>query len=244
MQQEFANDFVDPKARPWVTTESFGYLFNEVGDAVSRGYAEYVNFAENVACNGMYGGRCVPIEGAEVSSFSPLDLLSGGISGLLRAPGKWLFGWGADELTPIVGNKLSYFLGQVTSSAHYIERSTMMFSQLTKICLWNTPATRSYLMQNQTNVFNDASSIVRTLPSGYVVRESLLAEPGGFLKWETVWEGTKLLGGLLKGAAFEGRSSERSTMGFKIGARALPGKQSIACPRGLGPGGNPRVLFC
>src|SRR5207253_423522 len=84
---------------------------------------------------------------------------------------------------PNLGNKLAYFLGQATGSAHNIQRSTTMASQLSRIGLHNNPATRSYLAGHLGRVLNDNSSIVASQGSR-VVRESLLSGPGGFVKWQ------------------------------------------------------------
>ena len=100
---------------------------------------------------------------------------------------------------PELGNKLSYFLGEATGSLHNIQRSTSMASQLARIGLWNNAETRTYLTEHLTEVLNDVTSISSIQSNGRFVSESLLAGPGGLLKWETVWEGNKLITGQLFG---------------------------------------------
>jgi hypothetical protein len=105
----------------------------------------------------------------------------------------------AARLVPELGRKLEYFLGRATGNAHTIQRSTQMLSQLERIGLPDSAATRQYLTDHLTGVLNDPSNIARIEASGRVVRESLLTGPGGVLKLETIWEGNKLLTGNLFG---------------------------------------------
>jgi hypothetical protein len=105
----------------------------------------------------------------------------------------------AARLVPELGRKLEYFLGRATGNAHTIQRSAQMLSQLERIGLPDSAATRQYLTDHLTGVLNDPSNIARVEASGRVVRESLLTGPGGVLKLETIWEGNKLLTGNLFG---------------------------------------------
>jgi hypothetical protein len=98
-----------------------------------------------------------------------------------------------------LGRKLECFLGRATGNAHNVQRSTQMLSQLEKIGLPDNPATRQYLTEHLADVLNNPANIVRVEASGRVVRESLLMGPRGGLKFETIWEGNKLITGILFG---------------------------------------------
>jgi RHS repeat-associated protein len=101
--------------------------------------------------------------------------------------------------SPMLGNKLAYFLGEATGSAHNIERSTTMARQLSRIGLWNNTETQTYLTQHLTDLLKDDANILMTQSNGRIVRESLLPGPGGFLKWRTVWEQNSLITGTFFG---------------------------------------------
>jgi len=105
----------------------------------------------------------------------------------------------AAKTTPQLGQKLEYFLGNATGNAHNIQRSTGMLRQLESVGLHDTLATRQYLTEHLSSVVNNANNIVRTQANGTVVRESLLMGPNGGMKFETVWDGTKLITGKLLG---------------------------------------------
>jgi hypothetical protein len=109
------------------------------------------------------------------------------------------FGGKAARMTPKLGRKLEYFLGNATGDAHNIERSTGMLRQLQSIGLHDNPATRKYLTEHLATVVNNPSNLVRTQANGHVVRESLLMGPNGGVKFETVWDGAKLITGKLIG---------------------------------------------
>ena len=98
-----------------------------------------------------------------------------------------------------LGNKLQYFFGQATGTQHNIERSQDMLRQLERIGLHDNPASRQYLASRLSAALQDPSNIVRVQEDGRVVREILLAGPRGFLKFETVWEGNKLITGFIFG---------------------------------------------
>jgi len=102
-------------------------------------------------------------------------------------------------IQPELGKKHEYFLGNATGNAHNVERSRQMASQLDSIGLHDTPATRDHLTDHLTKTLNDPSSVARTQDNGRVVRDSLLMGPQGGLKFETVWEGAKLITGNLFG---------------------------------------------
>jgi RHS repeat-associated protein len=60
---------------------------------------------------------------------------------------------------PQLGRKLEYFLGNATGSAHNVERSTQMQSQLIRIGLPDNAATRQLLTEHLARIFKDPSSI-------------------------------------------------------------------------------------
>jgi RHS repeat-associated protein len=101
--------------------------------------------------------------------------------------------------TPILGRKLDYFLGRASGSAHNVARSQGMLSQLQEIGLGDTAATREFLTQHLGGVLNDSSSVAGIQANGRVLRESLLMGPEGALKFQTVWEGNKLITGMFFG---------------------------------------------
>jgi hypothetical protein len=102
-------------------------------------------------------------------------------------------------LLPQLGSKLEYFFGRATGTAHNVERSTQMLSQLESIGLPDTPAARQYITEQLTRVLNDPSSIVRVQDNGRIVRDSILMGSQGGVKFETIWEGTKLITGNIFG---------------------------------------------
>ncbi|MEW5816917.1 MAG: RHS repeat-associated core domain-containing protein [Spirochaetota bacterium] len=105
----------------------------------------------------------------------------------------------APKAVPELGSKLEYFLGRATGSSHNIQRSTQMLSQLESIGLPDTPATRQYLTEHLTRILNDPSNIALVQTNGRIVRESLLMGPRGGVKFQTIWEGTKLITGNIFG---------------------------------------------
>jgi hypothetical protein len=68
-----------------------------------------------------------------------------------------------------------------------------MLRQLQRIGFDDNPQTRELLKRAMKEILNDSSNILRTQADGTVVRESLLAGPGGMMKVETVWDGVKLI---------------------------------------------------
>ncbi len=108
--------------------------------------------------------------------------------------------WKATRRASELGRKLNYFLGQATGSAHNIDRSLGMLRQLQSIGLHDNPATRNYLTQHLAKTLKNLSTIKRIQKNGRIVRESLLMGPRGGVKFETVWEGSKLITGRLFGA--------------------------------------------
>ncbi|GIV96379.1 MAG: hypothetical protein KatS3mg057_1036 [Herpetosiphonaceae bacterium] len=92
----------------------------------------------------------------------------------------------AGPVAPELGRKLDFMLGKATGSQHNGDRSQSMLSQLQRIGLNDTPATRNYLIQHFFKVLNDSSNIARVQENGRVVRESLLMGPNGAVKIESI----------------------------------------------------------
>lgn len=112
----------------------------------------------------------------------------------------------APRQEPILGNKLNYFLGKATGNKHNVDRSTGMLLQLEKIGLPDNAATRDYLKQHLADVLNDSTNILEKQENGRLVRESIIAGPYGLVKFETIWEGPKLITGtLFKAVSTPGR---------------------------------------
>jgi len=135
-----------------------------------------------------------------------------GLAGGLRTyayvhdPLQWVDPWGLQECGNVansgsaeIGSKLEYFLGRATGSQHNIDRSQGMLRQLESIGLPDTPATREYLSQHLSETYSNAGSVLRTQENGRVVRESLLMGPQGGVKFETIWDGNRLITGEMFG---------------------------------------------
>lgn len=105
----------------------------------------------------------------------------------------------ANQGTAQIGTKLEYFLGRASGTQHNIDRSQGMLRQLESIGLPDTPATRQYLSQHLSETYANPGSVVRTQENGRVVRESLLMGPNGGVKFETIWDGNRLITGELFG---------------------------------------------
>lgn len=104
---------------------------------------------------------------------------------------------GDDEVD--LGRKLEYFFGRATGTAHNVQRSQSMLRQLESIGLRDTAANRNYLASVLQATYRNPNSVVATQKNGYVVRESLLMGPNGSVKLETIWDGNKLITGVLYG---------------------------------------------
>jgi hypothetical protein len=83
-------------------------------------------------------------------------------------------------------------LGKATGTAHNIDRSQQLLAQLQRIGLTGS-SVEDMLRAHFDEVINDASNIVTTQANGFTVRESLLAGPAGFVKVESIWDGTRLI---------------------------------------------------
>lgn len=103
------------------------------------------------------------------------------------------------DVAPELGKKLDYFLGRATGNSHNVDRSRQMLGQLERIGLPDTPATRQQLAEHLTGVLHDPSNIAHTQVNGRIVRESLLTGPRGVVKFETVWDGNRLITGNIFG---------------------------------------------
>ncbi len=95
-----------------------------------------------------------------------------------------------------LGNRLEYFFGNATGSAHNIERSQEMLASLSRIGITNDAEGRALLEDFLQSQYDDKSSI-SSEENGKTIRDGLLAGPGGFAKMETVWRGAKLITGLI-----------------------------------------------
>lgn len=73
-----------------------------------------------------------------------------------------------------------------------------MLRQLESVGLVDNAATRRSTV-HLAGALNDASNILRTQANGTVVRESVLAGPNGVMKFETIWDGAKLITGKFYG---------------------------------------------
>lgn len=67
-----------------------------------------------------------------------------------------------------------------------------MLLQLRQVGLNDTEEVREVITQNLTQALNNPSSIV-AINGARTTRESLLMGPGGAVKLESIWEGTKLI---------------------------------------------------
>ncbi|WP_368294546.1 hypothetical protein [Dehalobacter sp. TBBPA1] len=100
---------------------------------------------------------------------------------------------GAAKTVPEFGNKLEYVFGNATGTMHNIERSVGMERQLNSIGIFDNAAGRNIVLDNLTKAYNNPSSILEVQQNGRVVRESLIAGPNGFVKAESIWDGSKLI---------------------------------------------------
>ncbi|WP_100303411.1 RHS repeat-associated core domain-containing protein [Lacrimispora celerecrescens] len=103
-----------------------------------------------------------------------------------------------------IGNKLDYVFGQATGSAHNIQRSQSMASELAHIGIQDTPANRALLQSHFESVGINLNNIAGTELRSYIangqtfnytaiIRESFFMGPSGGAGFRTVWEGYRLL---------------------------------------------------
>jgi RHS repeat-associated protein len=174
---------------------------NEIKYPVPRGYGSIgdptnrfvVDSSGRMQMNPLYAGMRALSPGIDKMGVAR-DLV---IIGVSSVPIGTLLGKLA---TPIarIGNKLDYFFGQATGRLHNLQRSADMLRQLQRIGLPDTAANRAFLEAHLNSVLNNSSNIVR-VENGFVVRESFVMGPYGGVKFETIWDGAKLLSGKLIG---------------------------------------------
>jgi filamentous hemagglutinin len=90
-------------------------------------------------------------------------------------------------------SKYDYLFGNVASNAHNAARSAQNARQLARIGIHDSPAGRSLLQNHFDDLIARTDNIARSYTNGYgtfQVRESLLAGPGGFVKFESTWQVT------------------------------------------------------
>jgi RHS repeat-associated protein len=91
-----------------------------------------------------------------------------------------------------LGRKLEYLLGNATGNPHNIQRSTTMASELGRIGLQDSSATRQYLTEHLYQVGEAvAQGAGAVQKNGNILRESLLFGPGGAVKLKTIWQKTQ-----------------------------------------------------
>jgi RHS repeat-associated protein len=181
-------NFIDPDGEVAVIIPAIAAFIAPIlsGAAISAA----IDLASQLAANGGNIG-CIDWGGVGRSAL---------IGGAFGALGKIVqFAFAARGVAPQIGSKLEYFLGRATGNAHNVERSTQMLRQLERVGLPDSPATRQYLAEHLTRVLRDPSNIARVQENGRIVRESVLMGPRGGLKFETVWEGARLITGNLYG---------------------------------------------
>ena len=98
---------------------------------------------------------------------------------------------------PKLGRKLDFLLGLATG-ARNVQRSRAMASELGRIGLHDSPATREMLADHFAKVLNDPTNILEIQANGRVVRESLLMGPGGAVKVRSIWQDDHLITTILE----------------------------------------------
>jgi filamentous hemagglutinin len=139
-------------------------------------------------------GEAMDARMALSSSSSPNDRFWSSVSLLLST----VFWFGPNYSTTVRGagavieeGKLAYLLGTASGRAHNIERALQNAGQLARVGVQDTPAGRALLQSHLQGVAADASNVARAFSNqygNYVVKESLFAGPGGFLKLESTWQ--------------------------------------------------------
>jgi hypothetical protein len=102
-----------------------------------------------------------------------------------------------NKIKPEIGNKLDFLLGKATGDPKNVVRSKDMLRSMESIGLRDNATTRQYLSEQLETAVNQADNIVKTQADGRVVRETLLMGPNGGVKLETVWDGAKLITGII-----------------------------------------------
>lgn len=102
------------------------------------------------------------------------------------------------RLPPDIGRKLEFFLGNATGKAHNVQRSQVMQGQLSKIGIYDDVAGRTILREHLETVGRSNDFVVGATSPTRVVKESFLRGPGGSLSFETIWDGNRLITGVLR----------------------------------------------
>ena len=87
--------------------------------------------------------------------------------------------------------KFGYLFGQASGRAHNIQRALQNAAQLGRVGVRAGTEGRTLLQSHFNGVVNDPSNIASSFSNQYgsfVVRESLFAGPGGFVKLESTWQ--------------------------------------------------------
>jgi len=117
----------------------------------------------------------------------------------------------AGSKTAELGQKLDYPLGKATGKAHNVQRSQSMANELKRIGIHDTPMDRATLEIHLNEVLSNPSNIIKTEVRSYTIpgqvpveytatiRESFFMGPGGGVKFETIWDGNRLLTIIVKG---------------------------------------------
>ncbi|UAC49576.1 hypothetical protein K6959_07100 [Bacillus aquiflavi] len=72
------------------------------------------------------------------------------------------------KVTPDFGRKMDYVFGNATGNKHNIDRSIAMERQLNSIGIFDNKTGRKHVLDNLTDTFNDASSILKTQDNGRI----------------------------------------------------------------------------
>ncbi|MBL8183412.1 MAG: RHS repeat-associated core domain-containing protein [Blastocatellia bacterium] len=92
---------------------------------------------------------------------------------------------------PRLGTKLDYAFGRATGDLHNIQRSTTMQQQLGRIGIFDDAAGRAHVGQTFKANFSSSAGTLQT--NGRIMREGLIMGPNGGLKFQTVWDGNRLV---------------------------------------------------
>jgi len=96
-----------------------------------------------------------------------------------------------EEPAIISEGKFGYLFGVASGNAHNIERARENASQLARVGIYNNAEGRALLQAHFNETVGAPSNIIRSTSNQYgnfVTRESLLAGPGGFIKYESTWQ--------------------------------------------------------
>ncbi len=142
------------------------------------------------------GGNFDCLDWGDVGVAAGLGALGGAAGGLLKGA---RYGRMASTQISISEGKLGYVLGKASGRAHNVARAHQNAGQLARVGVYDNSAGRQLLRDHLRSVAADPSNVSRTFVDQYgksVVKESLFAGPGGFLKFESAWQVTS--GGRLR----------------------------------------------